>query len=92
MLQALLASIPNFWSSADLTLIADLYLEATTSLPQSRTAQIWTLVKSVTKRVPSKTLVPVLCDFWTGLVVQGDVSRSQSFTRPLLSVHNRLLH
>ncbi|GJE92911.1 U3snoRNP10 and BP28CT domain-containing protein [Phanerochaete sordida] len=73
VLQALLASIPNFWGSADLTQIVDLYLESTVSASQSLTALIWTVVKAVTKRIPSKVLLPVLCEYWTGLSTKGDI-------------------
>ena len=74
VLQALLASIPNFWSSADLAQIVDLYLDAVVSMPQTHSALVWTLVKSTTKRVPSKTLVPVLCEYWTTSATSNEVS------------------
>ena len=78
ILQALLSSIPNFWSGTDLIQIVDLYLESTVSMPQSQSATIWTLVKSVTKKVSAKTLVPILCEYWNNLLAVNEV-RSVSF-------------
>jgi U3 small nucleolar RNA-associated protein 10 len=73
VLQALLMSIPNFWGSSDLTQIIDLYLNSATSAPPSITGPTWTLVKTVTKRIPSKVLVQVVCEYWTGLTSKGEV-------------------
>ncbi|KIP06398.1 hypothetical protein PHLGIDRAFT_128310 [Phlebiopsis gigantea 11061_1 CR5-6] len=72
VLQALLTSIPNFWSSADLTQVVDLYLDSVVSMRQTHSALIWTLVKSVTKKVPSKTLIPVFCEYWATLTAQSE--------------------
>ena len=47
-------------------------------MTQAQSAIIWTLVKSVTKKVSSKTLIPVLCEYWTKLVVANEV-RSLGF-------------
>lgn len=74
VLQTLLTSIPNFWGNADLTQIIDLYLDSTGSASQSLAALIWTVVKAVVKRIPSKVLVPVLCEYWTALSSKEDVS------------------
>ncbi|EKM52689.1 uncharacterized protein PHACADRAFT_101069 [Phanerochaete carnosa HHB-10118-sp] len=88
VLQALLGSIPNFWGSADLTQIVDLCLDSTVSASQSVTALIWTVVKAVAKKIPSKVLVPALCEYWATLSSKGDVS----LTRAFFTVLKRAVH
>ena len=64
VLQALLSTIPSFWTAEDINLVVDLYLlhdVATDTLVMAN------LVKTVAKRVPSSVLIPTLCATWRRL-------------------------
>lgn len=67
VLQALLASIPNFWSSGDILLIIELYLRSDATVAQRPKTHLTGFVKTLAKRGSSKVLLPTLCDSWTRL-------------------------
>ncbi|KAI0790983.1 hypothetical protein C8Q75DRAFT_805854 [Abortiporus biennis] len=75
ILQALLSSIPKFWSASELNEVIELYLDSciATSSP-SRTEEITSLMKSTTKKSPPKVLIPLLCEMWAKLSTSDDES------------------
>jgi len=64
VLQALLSTIPSFWTADDINLVVDLYLLHDVA---TETLVMANLVKAVAKRVPSSVLIPTLCDTWKRL-------------------------
>ncbi|KAF9268872.1 hypothetical protein L218DRAFT_536645 [Marasmius fiardii PR-910] len=62
VLHGLLASIPTFWSSVELSQVLKLSLDPKLS-PHSHD-NIASFVKALTKRAPSKTLLPTICELW----------------------------
>ena len=64
VLQALLSTIPSFWTADDINLVVDLYLLHDVA---TETMVMANLVKTVAKRVPSSVLIPTLCDTWKRL-------------------------
>jgi U3 small nucleolar RNA-associated protein 10 len=59
--QALLAAIPTFWGSRELTQV----IRLTINYPSAR--GISDVIKSLAKRVPSKALIPTLVDMWPSI-------------------------
>lgn len=66
VLSALLQAIPTFWGKNELITVLKLFVEDKTPQPA-----LSTFVRALTKRVPSKTLLPTLCDAWTTLQISG---------------------
>ena len=64
VLQALLSTIPSFWTADDINLVVDLYLLHDVA---TETLVMANLAKTVAKRVPSSVLIPTLCDTWKRL-------------------------
>ncbi|TCD67119.1 snoRNA-binding rRNA-processing protein utp10 [Steccherinum ochraceum] len=60
ILQALLSSIPKFWSNFELSQVIDLYLD-------SQTPELASFLKTVSKRAQPKVLLPLLADIWSTL-------------------------
>ncbi|KAL0575096.1 snoRNA-binding rRNA-processing protein utp10 [Marasmius crinis-equi] len=65
VLHGLLLSIPSFWSSVELGLVLKLSLDPEVSL-HLRDDTV-ALVKAITKRAPSKTLLPTVCELWPSI-------------------------
>ncbi|KAF6741372.1 hypothetical protein DFP72DRAFT_995311 [Ephemerocybe angulata] len=64
-LQALLASIPTFWSMPEVLAVLMLYIDGTASASPSMSV----LVKALTKRISAKVLLPSVLDLWSKLQV-----------------------
>ncbi|KAF6750908.1 armadillo-type protein [Ephemerocybe angulata] len=64
-LQALLASIPTFWSMPEVLAVLMLYINDTASASPSMPV----LVKALTKRISAKVLLPSILDLWSKLQV-----------------------
>lgn len=62
-LRSLLFVIPTFWSSNELVQVFDLYVGLSNT--SDRGSSMTGFMKSLTKRVPSKTLLASLNQFWT---------------------------
>lgn len=60
-LQALLSSIPTFWSMPEVLAILMLYIDGVVSSSMSA------LVKASTKRISAKVLLPSILDIWSKL-------------------------
>lgn len=67
VLQGLLTSIPNFWSSSEFLQVINLYLDICGSSTKSQVAPLSSLIKTVAKKAPSKLLLATLCDVWPSL-------------------------
>ncbi len=77
VLQALLLSIPNFWSGGDIRQIATLYLDSCVSASKSQVAQLSSVIKVITKKVQSKVVLVTLCELWPSAASTEDVVRGQ---------------
>ncbi|KIK65016.1 hypothetical protein GYMLUDRAFT_39424 [Collybiopsis luxurians FD-317 M1] len=66
LLHNLLVAIPTFWSSAELTQITKFYLDLCSASPKPP-VEVYNLMKTISKKAPSKILLPTLCDFWKSL-------------------------
>ncbi|KAF9526013.1 hypothetical protein CPB83DRAFT_877003 [Crepidotus variabilis] len=75
-LQGLLKSIPSFWGVAEISQIIDLYADQFSSSARSL---LQSLIKGMTKKIPSKTLVPALLNMWTILQPSGNMIRISAF-------------
>ncbi|KAG1720632.1 hypothetical protein EDB19DRAFT_1775930 [Suillus lakei] len=62
-LQGLVSTLPAFYGAAELAAIVKLHLEYSVTLSGSMTG----LMKGIAKKIPSNTLLPVLCDLWPSL-------------------------
>ncbi|KAJ3530702.1 hypothetical protein NM688_g7673 [Phlebia brevispora] len=88
VLQGLLSSIPNFWSSAEFLQIINLYLDTRGSSSKPQLTSLSTLIKTVAKKAPSKLLLTTLCDIWPSLVAEPVVSKLQGY----FSLLKRVVH
>ncbi|OAX34660.1 hypothetical protein K503DRAFT_428951 [Rhizopogon vinicolor AM-OR11-026] len=62
-LQGLLSTLPAFYGAADLTAIVKLHLQYSITMSGAMAG----LMKAIAKKIPSNTLLPVLCDLWPSL-------------------------
>lgn len=60
ILQALLSSIPRFWSNSELSQVIDLYLD-------NQSSELGNFMKAISKKAQSKILLPLLADMWSPL-------------------------
>ncbi|KAF9078300.1 armadillo-type protein [Rhodocollybia butyracea] len=72
LLHHLLASIPTFWSATEVTHITKLYLELCVSSGKPP-VEISNLMRSISKKAPSKILLPTLCDLWRSLEIVPNI-------------------
>ena len=63
MFRAFLFVIPTFWSANELVQVFDLYVGLSNA--SDRGSSMTGLIKSLTKRIPSRTLLASLIQFWT---------------------------
>lgn len=105
ILQALLHSIPKFWSKNELAQVLDVYLESSSSAARTHVPEMATLMKAVAKKAPAKVLLPLLCETWTSVAsADKEVSEDQLLAywsvlkrtiraapRPIISDHLRQL-
>lgn len=66
VLQGMLRSIPTFWGTGELTAVIKLYVEHH-SPANAKLAPMASLIKTVAKKVPAKTLAPTLCEIWPSI-------------------------
>ncbi|TDL26887.1 hypothetical protein BD410DRAFT_763071 [Rickenella mellea] len=57
----LLKSIPAFWGIIELKFVIETLMETT---DDTRTTVMESITKAIAKRVPSKTLIPTMCQLW----------------------------
>ncbi|KAH8084910.1 armadillo-type protein [Cristinia sonorae] len=70
-LQALLTSIPKFWSNAELQQVVTLYLD-------NQTADLSTFMKAISKKAQSKILLPLMSEIWITLSTsRNETTRSR---------------
>ncbi|KAH6904492.1 hypothetical protein BKA70DRAFT_1373519 [Coprinopsis sp. MPI-PUGE-AT-0042] len=60
-LQGLLTSIPTFWASGEVASLFTLYIDQSIG---PKPVSSLSLIKAITKRVPSKILIPTLLEMW----------------------------
>ncbi|KZT68072.1 hypothetical protein DAEQUDRAFT_348588 [Daedalea quercina L-15889] len=64
VLQGLLTAVPTFWGETELLQVVDTYLRACLDASQVESNYMSALMKTMAKRLPSKTLLPTLSKFW----------------------------
>ena len=84
VLQALLSTIPSFWTADDINLVVDLYLLHDVA---TETLVVANLVKAVAKRVPSSVLIPTLCDTWKRLKQSSTTTSFGTFLLLKMAIH-----
>ena len=62
-LQGLVSTLPAFYGAAELSGIVKLHLQYSVTMSGAMAS----LMKGIAKRIPSNTLLPVLCDLWSSL-------------------------
>src|SRR6267154_736242 len=62
-LQGLVLTLPAFYGAAELIDIVKLHLQYSVTSSGAMTG----LMKAIAKKIPSNTLLPVLCDLWPSL-------------------------
>lgn len=67
ILDGLLSTIPTFWGSGEVTQVALLYIDQSSSDSKPMGAALTSLAKSLAKRAPAKVLLPTLLDMWQSL-------------------------
>jgi hypothetical protein len=83
VLSSMLTSISTFWGKSEITAIINLFINS--HYPERLGTSINTFIKSLSRRVPTKTLLPALSNAWTTLQVFGtEVGSYTGFARTLL--------
>jgi U3 small nucleolar RNA-associated protein 10 len=62
-LQGLVSTLPAFYDAAELSNIIKLHLQYSVTMSGAMTG----LMKAIAKKIPSSSLLPVLCDLWPSL-------------------------
>lgn len=73
ILQDLLSSLPTFWSEAELIEVINLYLESC-ALDSATLSSLSSVMKTLSKRIPSKLLLPTICRVWSSVCGYNEVS------------------
>lgn len=84
VLHSLLKSIPAFWGSDALNQTVDLYMNHCKINSGHPKAPLSSLMKSITKKVPTKILLPTLVDIWLVTASNPNLVR---FSRPWLGIY-----
>ncbi|EKM74924.1 hypothetical protein AGABI1DRAFT_123475 [Agaricus bisporus var. burnettii JB137-S8] len=83
VLHGLLISIPTFWGSDALTKIMILYMDHSRTNAGSPKPPMSSLMKTVTKKVPTKTLLPNLVDVWVAASSNKNLDRIAAYSNVL---------
>ncbi|KZT03292.1 uncharacterized protein LAESUDRAFT_744673 [Laetiporus sulphureus 93-53] len=78
VMQILLTTVPTFWGEKELTQVVQLFLELCGSDEKSSMAA--PVVRTLAKRIPSKTLLETLCKMWTSLQPSGQTSNMSIYS------------
>lgn len=73
ILHGLLSSIPTFWDVGELNQVLTLYIDHCVSTANTPSSPMSTLMKAVTKRASSTSLLPVMVEMWTMLRISPDL-------------------
>ena len=65
VLQALLTSVPTFWGESEIMQLVQTYIQDCTDESHAESNYMTPLMKTVAKRLPSKTLLPTLSKYWS---------------------------
>ncbi|EAU87657.2 hypothetical protein CC1G_09118 [Coprinopsis cinerea okayama7 len=85
-LQGLLASIPTFWAAPEVLSLFTLYIDQSID---PAAGSLLNLIKSVTKRVPAKILLPTLLDMWPPVQNPLNLDRMAAYFELVFrSLHN----
>ncbi|RDB23790.1 U3 small nucleolar RNA-associated protein 10 [Hypsizygus marmoreus] len=79
VVQGLLLSIPTFWGVGEVTQVVTLYVDHFASTSSSPSAPMLSLIKAVTKRAPTKVLIPALINIWSSLNVSPQMDRIAAY-------------
>ncbi|KAH9837712.1 armadillo-type protein [Rhodofomes roseus] len=65
VLQTLLSAVPTFWGEKEILLVTDTYLRTCEDASHLETSYLTPIIKTMTKRLPSKLLLPTLSKLWS---------------------------
>jgi U3 small nucleolar RNA-associated protein 10 len=67
VIHSLLTSIPAFWGTGELGHLIQLYVDQCAVTASAHTMAMTGLAKALSKQVPMKAVLPVMCDMWPPL-------------------------
>ncbi|KJA17838.1 hypothetical protein HYPSUDRAFT_191636 [Hypholoma sublateritium FD-334 SS-4] len=79
ILDGLLSTIPTFWGSGEVTQVALLYIDQSSSDSKHMGTALNSLAKSLAKRAPAKVLLPTLLEMWQSLQSSRQMSKISAY-------------